>query len=214
MKISKITSQKKKPDRFNVFIEDEFWLGISANTLSKFKLYDGLEITEKEASEISRAEIRGKLMERAIQYLSRSIKPRARVRRYLKTLLYKKKGDWLGEFDEKDFIETIEEILNDLEEKKIIDDLAFARSFVEVRLARRPRSRAFILNELLMKGIAKENAELALSESGEDDLETLKVLLDKKYGSTVIDRKDLKKIRFLMSRGFSWEVISRLANDD
>ncbi|MCA9375147.1 recombination regulator RecX, partial [Candidatus Dojkabacteria bacterium] len=64
MKITKITSQIKKPGRFNVFLDEQFWLGVSADTLARFKLYDGLELSDNDASEITKAEIRSRLIER------------------------------------------------------------------------------------------------------------------------------------------------------
>lgn len=214
MKITKITSQIKKPGRFNVFIDEQFWLGVSADTLARFKLYDGLELSDNDASEITKAEIRSRLIERAYTYVSRSMKPRAKVRMYLKNLLFKKKGDWLGDFNVKSFEETIEEILDSLEKTGAIDDAAFAKSFVEIRANRKQRSHSVIMKELLQKGINRETAENAISDSGCSDLEMLKTLLTKKYGNIEVDSKDKKKVRYILGKGFSWEIISQLTAHD
>lgn len=86
----------------------------------------------------------------ACRYLTSRERCAAQVRDYLK-----RKG---FEADE------IERALEKLRERRLVDDLRFARLYVESRSRRSPRSRAFLIRELMQKGVDAETARLVVLE--------------------------------------------------
>src|ERR1035437_9491954 len=68
-KITSIEPQKKKRDRYSIFLDGQFWLGVSVDTLHDLSLTADVELTEaeKEALEL---EIRTlEMLQKAYSYL-------------------------------------------------------------------------------------------------------------------------------------------------
>lgn len=108
----------------------------------------------------------------------------------------------------------IEEVINKLRKYNFIDDLEFAKKWVENRLRFKPRSLRLIRLELKQKGIAAEIIE-DLQLTIENDLESAKKLIEKrmgrfrnKFGMTREERYQ-KLGRFLASKGFNWDTIKK-----
>ena len=45
-RITRIEPQKRRKDRFSIFVDDEFALGVDADLLVEFHLAEGLELEE------------------------------------------------------------------------------------------------------------------------------------------------------------------------
>ena len=56
-KITRIEEQKKKKNRVNIYIDGKFSLGLYKDTLIKYHLYEGKDITQSEISQIKNHEI-------------------------------------------------------------------------------------------------------------------------------------------------------------
>ena len=67
---------------------------------------------------------------------------------------------------------------------------------------------------MISKGISKEIAEKKLEELVEDEYDILKRVYEKKYGESKITKEDRKKIDFLLRKGFNWDLIERLINNE
>ena len=105
--------------------------------------------------------------------------------------------------------DTIEMVLYKLEKERLLDDEAFAREWAASR-ARSQVGRTRIRQELRMKGISPEMAEIALEELDEEDSDTAAVALAKKllkrYDREDDERKAMQKLLAAMARrGYGYE---------
>ena len=94
---------------------------------------------------------------------------------------------------------------------ELLDDKKFAEWFVESRMRSRPRSKRFMIYELRIKGIAKEISDEVMEESGLDEVEMAKRLVEKNSFRWVglEEKKRKEKIRlFLERQGFVYDIIS------
>ena len=105
----------------------------------------------------------------------------------------------------------IEDVISLLKEKNIIDDLKFARLWVESRMRLSPKGDMLIKKELREKGIELSIIEKALSEKKEDEGSIVKALAEKKLSSLrKLPREKARKrlFDFLARRGFDFDVIN------
>lgn len=198
MKITSIKSQKIK-NRVNVFLDDRFGFGLDGETFLKLGLKVGQELTEEQVLKLKGDNERQKLLSRVLRFVG--IRPRSEkeIRRFLQARIPK-------ENEEREDI--VGWILEKLRGYNLLDDLAFARWWLEQRATFRPRGRRFLTFELKQKGISPEIIEKVLPEV-KTDLVIAGELLKKKLagvGKISPDRKK-KLIVFLGRQGFSWETI-------
>lgn len=214
MKVTKLVSQKRDPDRVNMYIDEEFYCGISLDGIAKFNIYLGKELEESDLEEILFEELKNRFFQRAINYISRAIKTEVQLKRYLRELSFKKKGKWFTDVSK----ESLEEIINDtaerLKEYNYLNDEVFAEEFLQSRIKNRPRGKAVLLSELISKGVNAELAKEKVEELVEDEYVMLKRIYEKKYGNENMSIQDSKKIDFLRRKGFSWDLINEFLNNE
>ena len=214
MRVSKIEYQKRDPNRVNLYIDEEFFCGISLDTLASENLYEGLEITQEVLDRIVQRDLRSRFLTRVTEYLSHSPKTEFQVYRYLKNLKFKKKNIWFKEEIYLDWDTLFDEIVGKLKEYKYIDDESFARSFVQSRMRNKPRGKSILISELISKGVSKDIAEMVCNEDIPDELEVLRNTFEKKYRDKKFDINDSKMVGFLQRKGFNWDLIQRFNQDD
>ena len=105
--------------------------------------------------------------------------------------------------------DTIEMVLYKLEKERLLNDEAFAREWAASR-ARSQIGRSRIRQELRMKGISEEMAELALEELDEEEGDEAAVALAAKllrrHGGEADERKAMQKVLAAMARrGYGYE---------
>ncbi len=88
MRVSKIEYQKRDPNRVNLYIDQDFFCGISLDTLASENLYEGLEITQEVLDRIVQRDLRSRFLTRVTEYLSHSPKTEFQVYKYLRNLGY------------------------------------------------------------------------------------------------------------------------------
>lgn len=69
-KITKIEVQKKNKERFNLFLDEQFEMGIDIDTLVKFNLKKGQQLEAADMAEIQKYDHYRIGLNKAIQYLS------------------------------------------------------------------------------------------------------------------------------------------------
>jgi|SRR3989338_4689760 len=111
--------------------------------------------------------------------------------------------------------EVIEQIVHKLVEQQFLDDEKFVVWWVEQRTTFKPRSLRLIKMELRQKGIDKELIDETIDElpSAIDDLESAKKLIEKRlsrYKNLSRDEKFQKIARYLVSKGFSYDIIKEI----
>lgn len=214
MKVTQLSSQKRDPSRVNLYIDEEFFCGLSLDSVAKFELYSGREIDDKELAEILVDELKSRFAQRAMSYISRAIKTEYQMRRYLKTLSIKKKGTWYKDIEDDQLEEIFNEIITKLKGYGYLDDEEFASQFINSRIRSKPRGKRVLVSELMSKGIDKELAKRKVDELVDDEYDVLKRVYEKKYKGDKITIRDNKKIDFLKRKGFDWDLIKQLIEDE
>jgi len=120
--ISKIEPQKKSKNRFSIFTNKEFKIGVSAETLLQFKLQVDKIITPELFQQIQANEDYIFLKESALRFLSR----RPHSIKELKDKLFNKSKN----------TQSINRIVKEFLENNYLNDTTFAESFIadEIRL--------------------------------------------------------------------------------
>lgn len=149
MKITAIRAQRRARERLNVHVDGEFRLALAREVVLRRGLRAGVEITEAEISELETEDVAWKAREASFTLLSY----RPRTARELQRRLERK------EFPEDVARATVE----DLRTRGLVDDAAFAESFVRDRVRMRPRGRRRLVQELRAKGVDLEAADSAIS---------------------------------------------------
>lgn len=108
-------------------------------------------------------------------------------------------------------------VLDRFTEAQLIDDAAFARAFVNSRLAISGKSRSVIARELKQKGVSAGDAQEALSiiDSELED-QTAYSVAKKRYQQLSSLAPEVRRRRlmgFLMRRGFSSSLTTRILRD-
>ena len=81
--VTKITVQKKRKDRFNVFIDGEYAFPISEGVLIKVGLHKGMTLTKERSAEIEKENYDYMAYTTAVNYLSYSLRSEKEVRKKL-----------------------------------------------------------------------------------------------------------------------------------
>ena len=202
MKITKIEPQKKRPGRRSIYADGEFLIGVAADTLIRFGLRTGDELTGALLRDIEHAE--EVLGARAAAL--RSLAVRARTEREIRDTLR-----------DREFSDSVAaEVIAALKESRLLDDAAFARSYIRNALALRPAGRMLLKRKLLLLGLAKGIADEALDEilsgtsQGEEAAKAASAFVAKRPRA----RKEEGKLRqqltaYLLRRGYPWDVVQQ-----
>ncbi len=108
-------------------------------------------------------------------------------------------------------------VLDRFTEAQLIDDAAFARAFVNSRIAVSGKSKSVIARELKQKGVSTQDAEQALSSiDAELEDQTAYNVAKKRYQQLSTQEPEVRRRRlmgFLMRRGFSSQLTARILRD-
>lgn len=205
MKITKLEKQKKAKNRYNIYIDGEFFCGLYDDTILKFGIHINEEVTEKEIEEIKGFDeiIYGKNV--AYNYLSYRIRSVFELKKKLK---------------EKKISESAtEKVLELLEKQKLINDAEFARVLISDKIKRKPVGKKVLRGKLFEKGISKQVGEDALDEVFTEDVEKELALasfmkyLPKLKGKESFERKR-KAFDYLARKGFEFDVINEILKEN
>ena len=197
MIITSIEEQKKK-GRFNIFLDGEFAFGLYKETIYDFGLRVKDDLTEDKINEIKCYDEINFGKKVAIRFLNYK-------QRTEKEVHGKLKSHKLSE-------ESINKIMIFLKEFKFVNDENYAKLFVESKKILKPEGRRTVRMKLAQKGINKDLSERSVSENYSEEEEFIKAkeLFDKYRkkvrGKNEADKKQ-KCYRFLLSKGFSYDLI-------
>lgn len=194
--ITAIEPQARHSNRFNVYVDDEFALGLSAFTAARVRV--GQIVTAAELAELERAEALETAHNKALRFLE----PRPRSVAEVRAQLVKKKFT----------TEIITATLTRLQDAGLLDDVAFAKYWVENRETFRPRAGRALRFELKRKGIADSAIGDALGEIDETDSAYRAVANRAQRWSTLERREFMDKVSaFLVRRGFGYPIAKATA---
>jgi regulatory protein len=105
------------------------------------------------------------------------------------------------------------DLFNRLKHLDLINDLEFAKWWVEQRLAFRPKSQRIMNYELRIKGIKPDIIKQVLGETEIDEEKIARELLEKKaYKWKGIEPRlaRQKMAQYLAGKGFNWDIIEKV----
>ncbi len=193
--ITEISVQKKNRERFSLFHEGTFIIGVSAKTLTDFALQKGVEMTPSLYREIETSENLHAVKENALRYLARRDHASTELLQKLQ-----KKG-----FDPS----AIEIVIDDLAERGYIDDEMFAASFAAEKAELNKWGPKKITAALFKKALPKQIVERAVKKATEN-LHQVQICVDlalkkKRHFLRELDpyKRKQKIYNYLAGRGFS-----------
>lgn len=203
-KITKIEVQKKKKNRRSLYLNDEFAFGLDAEVVAQFGLQEGDELTQEKINSLLLKEEKKRIKEKAYRYLA----GRAHSEKELRTKLVQKGYDQ----------GIVEDVISDLKAQNLVDDEAFALTYVRSRMVNKPAGQILLRRELWQKGIGEEIIEKALQEAyrDKDQLEVARELVKKRrtrYKDLDHSKRKKRLADFLVRRGFEWEVVKEVIEE-
>ncbi|MGH2693466.1 MAG: regulatory protein RecX [Actinomycetota bacterium] len=105
--------------------------------------------------------------------------------------------------------DVVDAALSRLQELGLVNDLEYARSWVEERIARRPVGGDALVHELTGKGIERETAEQAVAEVAGDETERAREAASSllpKVARYPLSDQGARLLQNLLRRGFPEEV--------
>lgn len=196
--ITKITEQKRRANRRNVFLDGQFAFGCNINVVAKFRLREGLPLTDEQVSQIQLGEVKQECFDKAMEAIGSRLHSRAELHRKLMRREY-------GET-------VVNVVLDDLARLGYVNDEQFAKTkaMSAAQYKHHGRRRAFI--ELRKAGVTGEVADRALNDVYEqhDSTAVAKELARKqlprlKKLEPVVARRRL--VGMLQRRGFDYDDI-------
>lgn len=199
MTITSLAVQARRSERVSLFIDGEYRFSLSLNLLASLGLKAGQSLTAEELDALRRAAT----LDDAKTAICAMLARRAHSRKELAQKL-RRKG-----FSK----DIIEEALAEADAQRLIDDRAFAESFVRRRLRQTQLGARKLQAELYQKGVSRSIVKQALSNAENDDESLCRAAAEKKW-KTLQKESDAQKRRrklfdFLLRRGFEWDVIQR-----
>lgn len=202
MRITRIEPQQRRPGRRNVYVDGEFLIGLSVETVLRLGLRTGDELSSEAVRTIVAAEELAGAKSAALRLLSvrprteREIRDRLRVKEYPDAVIAR--------------------VVDDLRQSRLLDDEEFARMFIRDAIALRPVGRLPLRRKLLLLGVAKETVDRTLDEAfaGVDQTEVA-LGIARAYIRKCPKGLEPAKLRsrvgsFLARRGYPWEVIQQV----
>lgn len=200
-KIEKIT-RAQNGNYFVLFLDNGKKFKLSPGAIIELKIYRGKELTEKDLKTIEKYYRYEKIDDYVRRFLSfrprskKEVVDRLRLRGYSEDLIAK--------------------VIKKFEEKKILDDESFARSWVESRMILRPQGVRLLRLELKNKGVIEDIIEKVINSANISEFELALRSAQKKLRAfqklpEAIVRQKL--IGFLSRRGFNWGTIQKVLKE-
>jgi regulatory protein len=196
--ITRISEQKRRPNRRNIYLDGSFAFGCNVNVVAKFRLREGMTLTPEQVRQIELGEVKQECFDRAMAALGSRLHSRAEL---YKKLMRREYGDTV-----------VNTVLDDLARLGYINDEQFARTkaLSAAQYKHHGRRRAFV--ELRRAGVTNEVAERALDDvyAGRDNTAEARELARKQLPR--LKRLDAQVARrrlvgMLQRRGFDYEDI-------
>ncbi len=192
MKITSITRQQKRLDRYSVFVDGAYAFSLSEAALLTCGVTRGQELSQKELGELQGLSTNDKLYNKVTRYAALRPHTTWEISEYLKR--------------QQASPSLAVELLNKLSNIGLVDDTQYAKAYVHDRQLLRPTSRRKITFELRKKHVAKEIIEEVLTASEQDDQAALRSLIERKRQQSRY-QDDLKLMQYLARQGFHYSDI-------
>lgn len=189
--VTAIEPQVKRPNRFTLYIDDHFSMGLSVYVAAGVRV--GQELSRADLEKLLAAEQLEEARNKALSFLA--VRPRSEqeIRRRLKQKGYPE--------------EIINQVMTRLGDVKLVDDRDFAKFWVENREGFKPRSKRALQYELRQKGVASEEITRAVKKVDERE-SAYRAAHSKALRYKELDAQQFREklSGFLARRGFDYTV--------
>lgn len=192
--ITAMEVQKKDKERVNVYLDGKYAFGLAAIAAARLKR--GQVLSDREIEELLREDSFQKAYDKALHFLSYRPRSQDEVRRYLQR---------------KKVLPLISQaVLARLTKAGLLDDLAFARYWVENRENFNPRGARMLRYELCQKGVDEAIIAQALRGINEEE-SAYRAIAKRGRRLRHLDRQSFRRklSPFLQRRGFTYEAINQ-----
>lgn len=197
--VTKITTQKQK-GRYNLYLDEQFYCGISENVLVNFQLAKGMELDEATLTALKEADQKSQAYQLALNYLSYQLRTERQMRQYLKE----------HEINQA----TIEDNIAQLKTLGYLDDQAYANSFVRTMMNTDLKGPKVIAQKLKANGVSDSQIEQALLQFTPEAKQAIGLKLAKKlakrYQREAFKTQQQKIYQGLMTKGFNSNEIKAI----
>ncbi|WP_150267809.1 regulatory protein RecX [Paenibacillus tepidiphilus] len=198
--ITRVERQKKADHRYVIHF-GAYSMTVHEDVMIKYRMITGGSFLKDELEEIVVADERQRAYVEGLRYLG--LKPRT-AEEIARRLRQKEIGETI-----------IAEVLQRLEQERLVDDGLYARAWAEQRLLNQKKGKLWIRQELRDKGVDKSLIAEALENiSPEQELESALQTGRKKWNALRGEAREKynKTGAFLMRRGYSGELVRRVLN--
>lgn len=189
MKITDIKQQVKRADRYSIFVDEKYSFSLSELALLNSGLRIGKELSTDELEALKDTSKRDKAYNRTLSLLARRARSEWEIRDYLKRKDYEP--------------EVTDEIVKRLYGNNLLDDVSFARMWVDNRRLLKKTSRRRLMQELKQKRISEDIIGQVLEEDETDEVLVLRQLIERKRTQTRY-QDEQKLMQYLIRQGFSY----------
>lgn len=201
MKITAITPQKRNKDFYNIFIDGEFYCSLDDESIYDMKLKEGMEADTELLTETSERSTYKKALNYSLYVIAK---------------YYKTKKELAKKLREKEYnSETIERVINKLEELGYINDEIYVESYIRSKQgSNQTINKKTIYNKLLQKGIDRELVQNSLENAEIDEYDIAFKAAEKKLKSLkgTPREKKAKLYSYLYGKGFEYETCTKVVN--
>ncbi|HSW99978.1 MAG TPA: RecX family transcriptional regulator [Patescibacteria group bacterium] len=190
MKITAIKQQVKRHDRYSIFVDGAYTCSISESGLIESHLASGQELDEIQFADLKRMAGADKAYGNALRYVAMRPRSEWELRDYFRR----------KQIDEGIASPIIERLRN----VDLLNDLAFAKSWVESRRLLKSISKRRLILELQQKRVPEDIIHKVLEMDTSDDRAQLQVLIEKKRNRYPDDQK---LMQYLARQGFGYDEI-------
>ena len=223
--VVRVKPQKQK-ERLNIYFDNGQYLGLSAFVFGQRSLAIGSKIDTKEIFKLIQKDFFERGKSKSLNFLSYRPRSSSEVKERLSKYFFKisgeSKSDSILSIFPKEEIKTCAEIVCDqtldwLKEKNFVNDYEFANWWINLRISGKPTSKKMIYYELRKKGIDKSILDEIIKDIDFNEVEVARKLYLKRisrpsYEPTIKNKQ--KIIRWLAGKGFSYDVIKRVIDEE
>lgn len=200
-KITKLEIQQRNKERVNIYIDDNFFLGVNAEIVYDLNLKKGDEVDEDKLKSLIDKEGLSKAKNKAMSILNRT------------AISEKKLREKLSDYSD----EIVDEVINKLKDYGFINDKDLARRIADNNSNISRFGKNKIRQNLYRKGISKDDIDEVVEEiDSNEQYENALYLARKRYKNLKGEdnRKVYQKLtQHLAYKGFSYDIIKSVIQE-
>src|SRR5947207_9848815 len=196
--ITQIVEARGKGQRRRVYLDGKFAFSLKLNVVARFRLREGMILSDQQIQEIEVGEVRQECLDRAMRYLSGRLHSTSELRRKLARQEYS--------------AAMIDEVLEELQRLGYLDDARFAKTKALSAAQHKHHGPRRAMMELMRAGVKKDVAKEAVGEVYEsnDNVAEARRLAEKQAARLKkLDPQVAKRrlMGMLARRGFDYDAI-------